>query len=304
MVESLPSRVVLLGGSAEVRLARSAALIACGAVVCEIDSLPPDAMPGDFTSALVVIDTNIESSQLQFPLLAVTDAAASDHWAIIQIGSVPPDLRGWPSPEVELPADATPRELALVCRFVAQIVRLRRDNRQAVVVGERLHELAHRDPLTGLLNRRAWDAELANRLENSSTSDGLCVALIDLDHFKAVNDQFGYAAGDAVLKATADVLVAELRGVDVVVRLGGDEFGVLINGVDRAAAEAVIERLLTALRQRLSTMLQQSVTASIGYRHLTSDQSSLAIHPAACWRAVGESLREAKRQGRDRAVGD
>lgn len=100
------------------------------------------------------------------------------------------------------------------------------------------------DPLTGMRNRRAWDLEIAREMDRSRRSgDPLCVATLDLDHFKAFNDQKGHAAGDSHLQASGREWSGALRGYDVIARLGGEEFGVLLPLTDIDDAVVIIERL-------------------------------------------------------------
>jgi diguanylate cyclase (GGDEF)-like protein len=121
------------------------------------------------------------------------------------------------------------------------------------------------DPLTGLGNRRLVEDELDRIAAHAArTGDPFAVVMIDLDHFKPVNDSFGHAAGDALLVAVADVLRGETRGYDVVGRRGGDEFIAVLPGVDAAGAANVMERCragITALRVGRPPV---SATASIG----------------------------------------
>jgi diguanylate cyclase (GGDEF)-like protein len=112
---------------------------------------------------------------------------------------------------------------------------------------ERLADLALVDPLTTLPNRRAWDAAATTAVEAARRRrEPLCVAMIDVDHFKAVNDSAGHAAGDALLASIADTWSAAIRRTDVLARLGGDEFGVLLPGSDLDEACEVLERLSDA----------------------------------------------------------
>ena len=124
-------------------------------------------------------------------------------------------------------------------------LRLRGELRVAEIENARLKaelnaalQLADRDGLTGLLNRRAFDRELARTLagcERYGTGAGLIY--LDLDGFKGVNDRLGHGAGDAVLLKVAGVLNAGVRLSDTVARIGGDEFAVLLDRADRRAAE-------------------------------------------------------------------
>ncbi|MEO8477409.1 MAG: GGDEF domain-containing protein, partial [Actinomycetota bacterium] len=112
----------------------------------------------------------------------------------------------------------------------------------------RERDLARTDPLTGVANYR-WFGEEAQREMYSSRRYGgpLSLAYIDLDRFKAVNDEHGHTAGDAVLRVVADTLRDSLRPTDLVARLGGDEFAVLLPHTDCDAAELALDRVLNAL---------------------------------------------------------
>ena len=131
-----------------------------------------------------------------------------------------------------------------------------RSQRQA----EELAYAASHDALTGLANRAALDAR------NLATGGGEALLFLDLDGFKAVNDELGHAAGDAVLVAVAGRLRACVGGADMVARFGGDEFAILLEGVlDEASAGAVADRVLTALHQPISVLGHRvAVGASIG----------------------------------------
>jgi diguanylate cyclase (GGDEF)-like protein len=118
--------------------------------------------------------------------------------------------------------------------------------------------LAVTDDLTGLGNRRRLEAALRSASERSET---FALLLIDLDGFKEVNDTLGHAAGDALLRAMADRLVRLVRPDDVFVRLGGDEFGVLVRGCDEAAAVSVAGGLADALEAGFEI---QGITVRIG----------------------------------------
>ncbi|MEH3076610.1 MAG: GGDEF domain-containing protein [Quadrisphaera sp.] len=108
-----------------------------------------------------------------------------------------------------------------------------------------LRRLAHTDPLTGLLDRRAFTTS-AERLKAGGET-GVLVAFLDLDGFKPVNDRLGHAAGDALLQRIAAYLVSDVRSGDLVGRLGGDEFALLLRGASAADAEAVVERVRAAV---------------------------------------------------------
>jgi diguanylate cyclase (GGDEF)-like protein len=131
---------------------------------------------------------------------------------------------------------------------------------------EQLERLSREDSLTGLANRRCWDETLAREFERSRRQGtGLAVLLCDVDRLKEINDRFGHATGDGVLRAAADVLRERVRAGDLAARLGGDEFAVLCPDTDIADASALGEDLrtrLSALRPANGSIPQ--VTVSIG----------------------------------------
>jgi len=122
-----------------------------------------------------------------------------------------------------------------------------RDLRELRHAEERLHDLAHRDSLTGLLNRSSLHQSLLRELSNLGPAGQFAVLYIDLDGFKAVNDSFGHTAGDVVLAEVAARLRSAARSQDVVARFGGDEFVVLQVGADESGASSLAERILTTL---------------------------------------------------------
>ena len=133
---------------------------------------------------------------------------------------------------------------------------------------ENLHYLATHDPLTGLHNRSSFASQLDNHADvvRRYGSEG-ALLLLDLDHFKYVNDTLGHQAGDHVIARVAKVLAQRLRDSDVLARLGGDEFAVLLPKADGAAAQRVAEELLGALRGERLTVpgtADRTITASIG----------------------------------------
>jgi diguanylate cyclase (GGDEF)-like protein len=119
-----------------------------------------------------------------------------------------------------------------------------------------VERLARTDGLTGVANRRAWDDELPRELARAARSGKRpCVALLDLDHFKAYNDRHGHQAGDRLLKAAAAAWQGKLRKTDLLARYGGEEFGVLLPDCRLDDAMEIAERLRIA---------QPEVTCSLG----------------------------------------
>jgi len=213
---------------------------------------------------------------------------------VIRIGSDSPA-------DVNLPAPPSPGELQLACRLLAEIVRLRRRLHAITEMQQHLHTEALTDPLTGLPNRRAWDETFPKRLAAVTDSSCLCLAIFDLDHFKQVNDTFGHAVGDTVLKSVASAICEGLRQGDFVARIGGDEFGMLIWVLDLDLAPAVVERLRCVLPDRLAESGLQCVTASAGIAGVSS--TSPATNPGTLFAHADEALRRAKQEGRNQTVG-
>jgi diguanylate cyclase (GGDEF)-like protein len=130
------------------------------------------------------------------------------------------------------------RDAATVLKLKLELERLRNEN-------ERLAALAYRDPLTGLRNRRYFSERLGEELcrVRRSPAKGLSVICIDVNNFKQVNDTMGHAAGDAALVAVGRLLEALTRTSDLVCRVGGDEFVVLLPDTDAAQVETVLARI-------------------------------------------------------------
>jgi diguanylate cyclase (GGDEF)-like protein/PAS domain S-box-containing protein len=120
---------------------------------------------------------------------------------------------------------------------------------------------ANTDPLTGLPNRRAFVRELETRLASPSRGR-FCLAMIDLDHFKMINDTYGHASGDQVLKTFAKILAGYCDGKDTAARVGGEEFTLLIDLPSAAAAEKAASDLMDSIRT--ASWPFQKITASIG----------------------------------------
>ena len=108
----------------------------------------------------------------------------------------------------------------------------------------RVKTLAETDSLTGLRNRRAWDSELERELANAArTGHTVCVMLLDLDGLKMINDQGGHQAGDRMIKTAASAWSGVVRTGDLIARVGGDEFGILLPGCSPNGATSLMERL-------------------------------------------------------------
>jgi diguanylate cyclase (GGDEF)-like protein/PAS domain S-box-containing protein len=133
---------------------------------------------------------------------------------------------------------------------------------------QQLQDLADRDPLTGLLNRRSFARDLERQVQEVARyGPGGALLILDIDHFKLVNDTLGHTVGDELIVAVAGLLRQSLREVDIVARLGGDEFAVLLPKAGRAEAEAVAEKLVGVIREEAMVsdgVRERRVTASLG----------------------------------------
>ncbi len=152
-----------------------------------------------------------------------------------------------------------------------ELDRLRREQ-------EDLIELAYHDPITGLANRRAFDAHLAREwaLAARDETDSL-VLIADLDGFKQLNDTYGHAAGDEVLREFGLALRAATRSTDVAARIGGDEFGILLVRCDERAAHRFRDRLRVSMAELISDRYGQ-LGVSLGHaslRHSSSPETAL-----------------------------
>ncbi len=131
---------------------------------------------------------------------------------------------------------------------------------------ERLIQLAQYDPLTGLPNRRLFHERLQRALARRPSGGRPAVLFLDVDHFKDINDRWGHAAGDALLRAVAARLRGCVRSTDTVTRWGGDEFAVILDPLDgQRDAEAIARKILRVLRRPFNVNGRRiSTTASIG----------------------------------------
>ena len=180
--------------------------------------------------------------------------------------------------------------LTVVGVAIAGLSQLRRTQSQ-------LRLLATHDPLTTVLNARAFASQLAQELgRNRRYGRPLALIYLDLDDFKKVNDAHGHATGDAVLRLVADAMRSAVRQADVVGRLGGDEFGVLMPETDGTLAHAVATRLAGGIRTVFRGT--PSVTASIGVVAVSGTEAG----SDELLRKADQAMYEAKRAGKDRVI--
>ena len=156
------------------------------------------------------------------------------------------------------------------------------------------------DDLTGVATRGAFDRELAGEVNRARRrGDALALLLLDVDHFKRVNDTHGHPAGDAVLRALSATLMQVVRTNDLVARMGGEEFAILLPGTDAAGALQVAEKCRLAISRLNFKQAGASfqITVSAGVAELAASEG-----PTLLYQRADAALYEAKRNGRDRAV--
>lgn len=161
-----------------------------------------------------------------------------------------------------------------------------------------LRQLAEIDSLTSIFNRRAFFTLLNKALHQSQrTGMGLAVLVVDLDHFKSINDTYGHQGGDEVLRHFVQTATQCLRQQDVMGRLGGEEFAIFLPGVDAKGAQVVAERLRAAVASRPAALQQGShaLTISLGLTLcVPGDTPDTALHRA------DQAMYQAKERGRNR----
>lgn len=208
-----------------------------------------------------------------------------------------------------LPAEVDQHSLKTVCQLLAQNAAL---HKQLASSDQRVATLSHEaqtDVLTDLPNRRAWDQALASCREQGALP--VAVALIDLDEFKPINEQAGHADGDQVLAMAARGMQRCVRNSDVLARIGGDEFGLILSDVTLVQAGVVIERIRLGIPWYFAEAREQIppscvehiqppnwISASVGYSAGAAEDVDTLLSQAA------GALKNAKQSGGNQALPD
>ncbi|WP_308388381.1 GGDEF domain-containing protein [Acidithiobacillus sp. AMEEHan] len=200
----------------------------------------------------------------------------------------------------ELRADASSKNRHDLCdrTLLQRVSRFQNDCWNALLQRQRAQSEA--DALTGLANRRRLAQDLRRQHSMVQRGAAACVAIVDLDHFKAFNDQHGHLAGDQALRILADFLRSSLRPYDGVYRFGGEEFILILPGMTESCALRTANRLcehLLASRQYFDDGRSFGLSISIGIAALTADSSyetALAAADAALYQAKAEGRGRAK----------
>jgi len=222
--------------------------------------------PADLGRPLVDVATSVPTPPLREPLARVIEQSSEETF---EVASASENFLMRLIPYVNADDDTVGAIVALT--EVSRIAQLRDQAEAAFTQLEQQSELLTRqatiDEVTNISNRSAFTTILSREVDRCSRSrDHLAVAWIDLDNFKEVNDGLGHEAGDLTLRACADRLAGLVRGSDVVGRLGGDEFGVILAGQDcLGSLDNVLERIVTAFHEPVSVPNGEArVTASVG----------------------------------------
>jgi diguanylate cyclase (GGDEF)-like protein len=196
--------------------------------------------------------------------------------------------------------DAFTNEEQELLRAVADLVAVAAKN---TLLHEETVALSLTDPLTGASNRRHLFHRLEREVERAQRFDtGLSVLMVDIDHFKQLNDAAGHRAGDEALRKVSDLLRAQVRKLDTVARYGGEEFMILLPGVGRPEALEVAEKLRRSVEETLfehgATQPLGKVTVSIGASSMPADAKSVETL-VDC---ADSALYACKRGGRNKAI--
>lgn len=159
-----------------------------------------------------------------------------------------------------------------------------------------IEKLANTDALTGTHSRRWFDEALRKHISRSNRhAQRLSMLMADIDHFKSINDDYGHAIGDEVLKRFGDMLTTQIRKEDVVCRFGGDEFLVLLPAIDVEGARVCAERLRTATLELSTEIVDRPITVSIGVSEYQPQETEASFR-----QRVDSALYTAKNGGRNR----
>lgn len=233
---------------------------------------------------LPAIDGDLRRGVPVVPADVVYEAAIDDLLRIAATpGAVTPFDAGSDGPSYALLSVAAISLLALGGAALANTLWRRPETQE-------LEALAWSDGLTGLANRRRLDHDLNANVERPTS-----VIMIDVDHFKGVNDEYGHQAGDEILRRLGTMLAHYVRNDDVVYRYGGEEFCILLPGADSSEARAVADRVVEAARD-INLPNGAHITVSIGISGVVDDELTRAVEQA------DRALYRAKELGRDQAV--
>jgi two-component system cell cycle response regulator len=240
--------------------------------------------PADSLEIISRIRSELHSQQI--PILVISDHLADRNRlaTAFEIGA---------SDWITVPIDCN--ELSARCKNLLKR-KLYQDRLQDHI--DRTIQLVAVDPLTGLYNRRYLDKHLHTLFSAGGDTD-VSLLMVDIDHFKSINDRFGHIFGDSIIRVISSVLVSNTRSFDTVSRYGGEEFAILLPGTNVKEAVQIADRLLVEVRSlpsRIESSEQLTLSISIGVTSKTIESQS----PASLLHAADMALYKAKCLGRDR----
>lgn len=208
----------------------------------------------------------------------------------------------WTERDIDILSDlarSTMREIELrrlVQELASTNARLVEQMEKVTALNQQLEVQTATDALTGLNNRRAFEHSLAQELALvDRRATPLSLLIVDVDHFKTINDTYGHAKGDTVLQAVAALLTQSARAIDVVARIGGEEFAVILPNTDAASARGVAERMRAAVENE--AWLTKPLTISLGIATLLKHETAGSLFVRA-----DKAMYAAKEGGRNRVV--
>jgi diguanylate cyclase (GGDEF)-like protein len=266
--------------------------------------------------ALVGLLDYVKGPWLSFALLYVTPVLAAAWW----LGRGPALLAGLTAGLAWFEAEAwghrgeptrvlmwnSMSRLVMLLAMAAMVVRIREDRRRLKHVNEQLaqlltgaEKLARTDPLTGLPNRRAFLERVTDELARARrNATPVCLAYLDVDNFKHLNDQRGHAEGDEFLRHIAQAIKETIRATDVAARLGGDEFAVLFTEAKRTAVDPLAHRLLARVRALGDRYPGLDLGASVGMAWFDAPPDD----PELLLQRADRAMYEAKLAGKHRVA--
>jgi diguanylate cyclase len=200
-----------------------------------------------------------------------------------------------------LPLTDATGEVNHICLIVYDVTEVAVNRLQLQQANAQLRHISRTDGLTGLLNRKTWEQSLRAEFKRFQRYRHSCsLIMLDIDHFKDINDTYGHTAGDEVIRRTAAILKEGLRESDIAGRYGGEEFVVILVDTDADGAQVVAERLRTRI-EASSVPYEQHIinyTVSLGIAELTPKISD----PTMWIDTADRGLYNAKRAGRNQAI--